>query len=96
MMKKNQNSRLRCKCLLSLFSLTVLSACAPTSPQWDKQFGESVRQSRAQQTLHPQAGGDAPVNGVDGVVARESVGRYRSSFREPPPAPAPLSISVGR
>lgn len=84
------------KLVLPLVCLCTLSACAPTTPQWDKQFGESVRQARSQQIMNPQAGGDAPVNGVDGAVARESIGRYRSSFREVPPAPAPLTIGIGR
>ena len=82
--------------LLPAIFVGTLCACAPTTPQWDKQFGDSVRQTRAQQIMNPQAGGDAPVNGVDGVVARESIGRYRSSFREPLPAPAPLSVGTGR
>ncbi len=82
--------------LLPAIFFGTLCACAPTTPQWDKQFGDSVRQTRAQQIMNPQAGGDAPVNGVDGVVARESIGRYRGSFREPLPAPAPLSVGMGR
>lgn len=80
----------------ALLSVVILSACATTTPQWDQQFGQSVRQTRSQQTLHVQAGGDAPVSGVDGVVARDAIGRYRSSFREPPPAPAPLIMGQGR
>ncbi len=82
--------------LLPAIFLVTLCACAPTTPQLDKQFGDSVRQTRAQQIMNPQAGGDAPVNGVDGAVARESIGRYRSSFREPPPAPAALTSGTGR
>ena len=72
-----------------------LCACVPTTPQWDKQFGESVSQIRIRQTMDLQAGGDAPVNGIDGAAARESIGRYRSSFREPPPAASPLTIVTG-
>ena len=82
--------------LLPAIFLVTLCACAPTTPQLDKQFGDSVRQTRSQQIMNPQAGGDAPVNGVDGVVARESIGRYRSSFREPLPAPAPRTSGTGR
>jgi hypothetical protein len=84
------------KFLLPVFFLGALCACVPTTPQWDKQFGDSVRQTRAQQIMNPQAGGDAPVNGVDGAVARESIGRYRSSFREPLPAPTPMAVGTGR
>jgi hypothetical protein len=82
--------------LLPAIFLVALWACAPTTPQLDKRFGDSVRQIRAQQIINPQAGGDAPVNGVDGAVARESIGRYRSNFREPLPAPAPLTTGTGR
>ena len=85
-----------CTHLLSVIFLVTLCACAPTTPQLDKQFGDSVRRTRALQIMNPQAGGDAPVNGVDGAVARESIGRYRSSFREPLPAPAPLTTGTGR
>ncbi len=84
------------KFILSFISLAMLCACVPTTPQWDKQFGDSVRQTQAQQIMYPKAGGDAPVNGVDGAVARESIGRYRSSFREPLPAPASLMTGTGR
>ncbi len=84
------------KFILSFISLAMLCACVPTTPQWDKQFGDSIRQTRTQQIMYPQAGGDAPVNGVDGAVARESIGRYRSSFREPLPAPASLMTGTGR
>jgi hypothetical protein len=95
-MKFNYFPQFICTHLLSVIFLVTLCACAPTTPQLDKQFGDSVRQTRALQIMNPQAGGDAPVNGVDGAVARESIGRYRSSFREPLPAPAPLTTGTGR
>ncbi len=95
-MKPVRHLRFFKKLIPSLISLSILCACAPTTPQWDKQFGDSVRQTRTQQIMYPQAGGDAPVNGVDGAVARESIGRYRSSFREPLPAPASLMTGTGR
>jgi hypothetical protein len=82
--------------MLPVIFLGTLCACAPTTPLLDKQFGDSVRQTRAQQIMNPQAGGDAPVNGVDGVVARESIGRYRSSFREPIPVPSQMTSGTGR
>ena len=95
-MKLHDYSQFIRRDLLPAIFLVTLCACAPTTPQLDKQFGDSVRQTRAQQIMNPQAGGDAPVNGVDGVVARESIGRYRSSFREPLPAPAPMTSGTGR
>ncbi len=76
--------------------LMALCACAPTTPQWDSRFGETVRLVRQQQVLDPEAGGDAPVNGIDGATGRESIGRYRNSFREPPPPASPFAIGVSR
>ncbi len=76
--------------------LLALSACTSTTPKWDSQFGESVRLVRQQQVLNPEAGGDAPVNGIDGATGRESIGRYRNTFREPPPPATPFAIGVSR
>jgi len=87
---------LNSKLIPASISLSMLCACVPTTPRWDQQFGDAVRQAQSQQIINPQAGGDTPVNGIDGSVARESIGRYRSSFREPPPAPAPLTVGAGR
>lgn len=95
-MKKDRYLTPRCKRILTFVFVSLLSACAQTTPQWDKQFGESVRQSRERQTLNPLAGGDAPVNGIDGAAARESIGRYRSSYRETPPPAIPLTIGIAR
>ena len=95
-MKDYEYFRSICRNIIPMIFIVTLCACVPTTPQWDKKFGESVSQIRTQQMLDPQAGGDAPVNGVDGAAARESIGRYRSSFREPPPASSPLTIVTGR
>ena len=74
----------------------MATACAPTTPQWDAQFGDSVRIAKQQQTLYPTAGGDAAVNGVEGMVARESIIRYRDSFKEPAPPSSAFTIGVSR
>ncbi len=79
-----------------LILFLLLAACAPTTERWDSQFGDAARLAVAQQTLNPQAGGDAPVNGIDGATARESIGRYRNSFREPPPPVNPFAIGISR
>ncbi len=94
MTRQSLSRALRAGAMCSL--LLTLSACAPTTPRWDSQFGETVRLTAQQQVLNPDAGGDAPVNGIDGATGRESIGRYRSSFREPPPPAAPISIGVAR
>lgn len=82
--------------LAALVILLALSACAPTTPQWDKRFGDTVRLTQQQQVLDPGAGGDAPVNGIDAATGREAIGRYRSSFREPQPPSNAFTIGVGR
>lgn len=74
----------------------LLAGCVQTTPQWDSQFGESVRLAQQQQVLNPAAGGDAPVNGIEGVTGRETVTRYRNSFKEPQPASNSFTIGVAR
>lgn len=95
-MKKDDHLTLPWKRLLPFIFVSLLSACAQTTPKLDQQFGESVRQSRERQTLNPLAGGDAPVNGIDAAAARESIGRYRSSYRETPPPATPLTTGIAR
>ena len=82
--------------LLSGVVFLSLTACVPTTPQWDAQFGQSVRLSQQQQIIDPTAGGDAPVNGIDGASGREAIVRYRSSFKEPVPASSAFTIGVSR
>jgi hypothetical protein len=75
----------------------LLSSCAPTTPEWDSRFGESVRLAISQQTLNPRAGlNPNPVSGIDGKAAREAMGRYQNSFKEPAPATNNFTIGVSR
>lgn len=74
----------------------LLVGCAPTTPQWDSQFGQSVRLAQQQQILNPNAGGDAPVNGIEGSTGREAYTRYRNSFKEPQPQSSAFTIGIGR
>ena len=82
--------------LLSGVAKLSLTSCMPTTPLWDAQFGQSVRLSKQQQIIDPTAGGDAPVNGIDGASGREAIVRYRSSFKEPAPASSAFTIGVSR
>jgi hypothetical protein len=60
--------------------LCTLAACG-TSPRIDHQFGASVRQAQAQQTLDPQAGENRrPVNGLDAPAAAAAYDNYQRSF----------------
>lgn len=61
----------------------ALSACAPTTPRLDQQFGESVRATMASQVSDPAAGQNGnPVSGVDGRAARAAQERYERSFAQ--------------
>jgi hypothetical protein len=93
--KRHHLPRALAAVLTSVWSL-ILAACVPTTPQWDAQFGQSVRLAQQQQTLDPTAGGDDPVNGIDGSSGREAIVRYRSSFKEPTPVNSSFTIGVTR
>lgn len=82
--------------LLAGMTAGLLSACAPTTPQWDATFGDSVRAAVAQQILNPQASQNPdPVSGMDGPAAREAMSRYQKSFKDPQPQPNVFTIGVG-
>jgi outer membrane murein-binding lipoprotein Lpp len=69
--------------LASLAATLVLTGCS-LSPRYDRQFGSSVQQVLAQQTLNPQAGANrSPVNGMDGKAAESVYENYQKSFRAP-------------
>jgi type IV pilus biogenesis protein CpaD/CtpE len=69
--------------LVGLAGTLVLSGCS-LSPQFDRQFGSSVQQALAQQTLDPQAVNNrAPVTGMDGKTAESVYENYQKSFRTP-------------
>ena len=72
---------------LAALAIFTLSACAPTTPNFDENFGETSRVLRAQQTHNP----DAPIanrdklpDGLEGRAAREAYERYQQSFTTPP------------
>lgn len=82
--------------LLAASAACLLSACAPTTPQWDANFGNSVRTAFAQQIINPDASQNPdPVTGMDGRAARETIDRYQKSFSEPAPQPNIFTIGVG-
>lgn len=86
----------RCPKLLAVSAACLLSACAPTTPQWDANFGNSVRTAFEQQIINPDASKNPdPVSGMDGRAARETMDRYQKSFSEPAPQPNIFAIGVG-
>lgn len=64
------------------FASAALAGCAVT-PELDEHFGDAVATSRQGQTISPQ-GSAVPVMGLDGKAAKETMGRYLDSFKEPP------------
>jgi hypothetical protein len=73
--------------------LGLVTGCSTVTPHYDARFGDAVRDSKRRMTVAPDAGksGD-PVAGMDGRAARESINRYESSFKDPPPAVTVINI----
>ncbi len=66
---------------------TVLTGCMSPTPNFDAQFGQSVRTLSEQQTLRPQAAlenRDRVPEGMEGRAARETIERYQRSFESAP------------
>ncbi|MEO0316470.1 MAG: hypothetical protein RL404_147 [Pseudomonadota bacterium] len=80
---------------LVLLSAAALAGCVQTTPHWDQHFGENERMMMAQQVLNPDAGTKALPESMEGGAARETVIRYRSTFKEPPPPQNVFTIGVG-
>ncbi len=77
--------------------LALLGGCASTTPEYDKRFGDAVRQSRLQMTINPNAGSTADAAlGLDGPSAREALVRYQNTFKTPPPVTNVISIGGSR
>ncbi|MBV6320473.1 hypothetical protein [Duganella violaceipulchra] len=85
--------------LLSLPLACTLASCAlpltPTTPQWDRHFGEIARVTLAQQVIDTDAGrnGD-PVAGMDGRAAHAAFERYQKASSDPAPQPSAFTIGV--
>ena len=72
------------KRLALAFAFPLLAACVTPPP--DVEFGRAVATAREQQRLNPNP---QPLSdearALDGTAAVEGVGRYRDSFKAPPP-----------
>ncbi|MGE5523481.1 MAG: hypothetical protein ACM3SS_07190 [Rhodospirillaceae bacterium] len=67
-----------------LLAAALLGACTSPTPYYDAKYGLAVSDAMRKQTLNPDASRNTdPVAGLDGVSARESVGRYQDSFKAP-------------
>ena len=73
--------------------LVLLTGCTSTTPEYDKRFGDAVRQSRLQMTINPDAGRTADAAwGMDGTSAREALVHYQNTFKTPPPVTNVINI----
>jgi hypothetical protein len=82
------------KSLSPILASLALTACVSTTPNWDKQFGQSVRGTIASQTINPAASANAdPVAGIDGKAALGAQKRYEHSFAQPEAAAPPLTTN---
>jgi hypothetical protein len=82
--------------LVAIAVAALGAGCTSTTPQLDSHFGEAVNLAKAQQTLNPDAAKNtAPVVGMDGRAAQQSVERYEKSFQQPPLQANPFVIGVG-
>lgn len=87
--------RTNIRMLLGAAGCLVLAACTAGAPRWEAQLGDTVRQSRALQTLDP----DAPTKNtgmtlLDGQAAQEAHWLYIDSFKAPPPQNV-INIGIG-
>ena len=98
MVKKIESVRLTVVCVsVAVSLLALLAGCMSTTPEYDKRFGDAVRQSRLDMTINPDAGSTADAAlGMDGISAREGLVRYQSTFKTPPPVTNVISISGSR
>ncbi|MYM23143.1 hypothetical protein GTP46_10850 [Duganella sp. FT135W] len=86
---------MRTTILLAAVLPVLLSACG-TTPRLDREFGNSLRLARAQQTLDPQAGRvRRPVNGMDAQAATAAYQNYQQSFTTKDDQSGGFTIGVG-
>lgn len=79
-------------------ALLAVAGCAPTTPTFDRHFGESGRVLQAQQTRNPEApvaNRDRMADGMDGRAAKQALDRYQQSFGNPPRQTNVFTIGVG-
>lgn len=78
--------------------ITLVAGCSSTTPNYDAQFGNAVREAKLKMMINPDAGKNPDqVLGMDGKSARESIMLYQSTFKTPPPAVNVINIggSIG-
>jgi len=77
-------------------AMCAAAGCASTTPELDRQFGQSVSLLNALQTRHPDAARNSdPVNGMDGKAAKSAYDAYQKSYQTPEPQSNAFTIGVG-
>ncbi|EGB16157.1 hypothetical protein DND132_2954 [Pseudodesulfovibrio mercurii] len=68
----------------AMLGVMLLAGCGTLfeGKQSTPEFGSSVHMAVAGQTANPEAGGDAPVVGLDGKYAAEAMKKYQKGPRE--------------
>ena len=65
--------------------LVGAGACAPSPTKLDPAFGQSVAEFRNAQILNPSAQGSVePVEGLQGVAAKNTINQYEKTFNKKP------------
>ncbi len=91
----NASNKLRAGAAMALAA--ALAGCAPTSPQWESSFGNSVRASVAAQVIDPAAARNPdPVSGIDNKAAAGIVQQYTQGYAKPAAAPPPMTTGKSR
>ncbi len=75
--------------------LCLLAACT-TTPDYDRKFGDAVREAKLKMTITPDAGKNPDLAmGLDGKAARNTLVRYQDTFKAPPAATNVTNIGGG-
>jgi hypothetical protein len=91
-MKRDLPENIMKKSLALLLLLVFLGGCStPFTPNYDQRFGDAVRQAKQQMIINPTPSTN-PIMGIDGNAAAASVGRYKDSFKAPPPVVNVINI----
>lgn len=69
--------------LMAALTVALTTACVPTTPRLDAQFGMAVNLSKAQQVVNPDASLNRDPVKVDGQVGDAMVDTYRESYIAP-------------
>lgn len=74
----------------------LVAGCSSVTPHYDARFGDAVRDAKKKMTINPDAGKNADsVTGMDGKASRETMVRYKDSYKAPPPAVNVINIGGG-